>query len=125
MHQPESNPPGEAQAHQVLIHLEDNIHTCAEALKAMADGTRLAVLRLLMAGERRVGEMQAILKIDQSLLSHHLQVLRRAGMVVTRREGKAVAYRLAPGLGPVGNHAINLGCCQIEFAPGGLTERMA
>jgi len=88
---------------------------CATALKAMADGTRLGVLRLLMDGERRVGEMQGLLHIDQSLLSHHLRVLRDAGMVVARRAGKAVAYRLAPGLTRTGGSALNLGCCQLSF----------
>ncbi len=93
-----------------------NEQTCASALKAMADGTRLSVLRLLMDGELKVGEMQGALNIDQSLLSHHLKVLRDAGMVVARRAGKAVAYRLAPGVSLSGESALNLGCCQLTFS---------
>jgi len=89
---------------------------CAHSLKALADGTRLAVLRQLMAGECRVGVLQEALGIDQSLLSHHLKVLRDAGMVVASREGKGVAYRLAPGVaGLGGGEAIDLGCCQLSF----------
>ncbi len=95
-----------------------NEYACAASLKAMADGTRLAVLRLLMDGERKVGDMQQSLQIDQSLLSHHLKVLRDAGMVVARRAGKAVAYRLAPGVSLSGEGAINLGCCQLTFPEG-------
>jgi ArsR family transcriptional regulator len=92
---------------------------CAERLKTLADGTRLAVLGQLLGGERRVGEMQRSLNIDQSLLSHHLRVLRDADMVVARRVGKAVAYRLAPGVAPTsGGEALDLGCCQLSFPKG-------
>ncbi len=90
--------------------------SCADALKTLADGTRLAVLRLLMQGTCRVGELGEALQIDQSLLSHHLQVLRRAGMVLATRVGKGVEYRLAPGVRPSdGGVALNLGCCELTF----------
>ena len=92
---------------------------CAERLKTVADGTRLAVLGQLLGGERQVGEMQRSLGIDQSLLSHHLRVLRDAGMVVARRVGKAVAYRLAPGVDATHDgEALDLGCCQLTFPKG-------
>jgi len=90
---------------------------CAARLKILADPTRLRVVELLMGGPRRVAELQKPLAIDQSLLSHHLAVLRDAGLVESQRAGKGVVYRLAPDVElPASRAAIDLGCCQIAFA---------
>ena len=89
---------------------------CASWLRVLADETRLAVVQDLLGGPRHVGEINAHLGIEQSLLSHHLQVLRRAGLVVSQREGKAVRYRLAPEIRKSEtDDAIQLGCCVISF----------
>lgn len=90
---------------------------CAAKLKVLADETRLAVVRQLMAGPQQVGELNAALKMEQSLLSHHLRVLRDAGLVHSKREGKAVLYRLAEGVavGELPGDSINLGCCCLSF----------
>lgn len=89
---------------------------CARWLRVLADETRLAVVQELLDGPRHVGEINAHLNVEQSLLSHHLQVLRRAGVVVSERDGKAVRYRLAPAIqkAPTAD-AIQLGCCFISF----------
>ncbi len=90
--------------------------SCASRLKVLADETRLAVLRQLMNGPLHVAEINESLGLDQSLLSHHLKVLREAGLVASKRDGKAVLYRLAPGTKVVrSREAINLGCCSISF----------
>jgi ArsR family transcriptional regulator len=82
----------------------------------LADETRLAVVQELLDGPRHVGEINTHLHVEQSLLSHHLQVLRRAGVVISERDGKAVRYRLAPAIqkAPTAD-AIQLGCCLIAF----------
>jgi ArsR family transcriptional regulator len=53
------------------------------------------VLELLSAGERSVGELLPEVGLEASHLSQQLGVLRRAGLVTTRREGKTVFYTLA------------------------------
>jgi DNA-binding transcriptional ArsR family regulator len=89
---------------------------CAQKLKVLSDATRLTVLELLMDGPKHVGEMGEALGIEQSLLSHHLKVLRASGMVEATRDGKAVLYSLAPGVArPSGGSGINLGCCELSF----------
>jgi ArsR family transcriptional regulator len=89
---------------------------CADKLKTLADSTRLAVLEILMEGPKHVTELNTVLGLDQSLLSHHLKVLRDASLVESVRDGKAVLYSLAPGvdLSKTGKE-INLGCCQLKF----------
>ncbi len=93
-----------------------NASSCADRLKALADETRLAVVRHLMQeGECHVGEIQNALGIEQSLLSHHLRSLREAGIVESARDGKSVLYRLAPALERRRDGIVDLGCCHISF----------
>ncbi|MBM4015707.1 MAG: metalloregulator ArsR/SmtB family transcription factor [Planctomycetes bacterium] len=90
--------------------------SCVEKLKSLADATRLEVLHLLAEGAKSVSGLQERLRIDQSLLSHHLAVLREAGLVRGRRAGKSVVYRLAEGVAVEGaSTGIDLGCCQLHF----------
>ncbi|MDQ6959598.1 MAG: metalloregulator ArsR/SmtB family transcription factor [Mariprofundaceae bacterium] len=89
---------------------------CVSKLKMLADSTRLSVLRTLMDGPKNVSELMTMLGVEQSLLSHHLCVLRDAGLVIANRSGKAMLYQLAPGVeGPAASRTINLGCCQLSF----------
>src|SRR6267142_1964756 len=72
-----------------------------ELFKALADATRLRILRLLMAGEVCVCDIHDALKIPQAKASRHLAYLRRAGLVTTRREGLWIHYSLAKSADPV------------------------
>ena len=69
--------------------------------KALADATRLRIVRLLMAGEVCVCDLHDTLKIPQAKASRHLAYLRRAGLVTTRREGLWIHYRLATSADPL------------------------
>lgn len=90
--------------------------SCAEILKVLADDTRLAVVRQLMDGPKRVGEMNARLEVEQTLLSHHLRTLRKAHIVESERDGKAVLYRLAPQVeSKRRGKVLELGCCRLDF----------
>ncbi|NCP12568.1 MAG: helix-turn-helix transcriptional regulator [Sphingomonadales bacterium] len=65
-----------------------------EALKALAHPVRWRILTALIAGERNVGEIEAATGIGQPGLSQQLGVLRKAGLVETRKEAKLVFYSL-------------------------------
>lgn len=95
----------------------DDAPSCAERLKVLADPTRLEVIRQLFAEPCHVGELQRRLGIEQSLMSHHLRILREAGLVTSRRDGKSVLYRVAPDVAITsrGGEAIHLGCCVLSF----------
>jgi ArsR family transcriptional regulator len=89
---------------------------CAHQLKILADSTRLAVLELLWNGPKHVGEMNAVLGLEQSLLSHHLKVLREEGFIRATRDGKAVLYQLESAVWSTsGGRGIDLGCCRLSF----------
>ncbi|MEB3166558.1 MAG: metalloregulator ArsR/SmtB family transcription factor [Cyanobacteriota bacterium] len=66
-------------------------------LRALADPIRLQVVDTLAQGERCVCELTAELGLAQSKLSFHLKVLRQAGLVAARQQGRWIYYRLEPG----------------------------
>ena len=63
---------------------------------ALSDETRLSILDMLRDGERCVCELQDQLDAAQSRLSFHLRVLREAGLVTDRREGRWSYYSIVP-----------------------------
>lgn len=66
----------------------------AELFKALGHPARVRVLELLADGERSVGEIQPLVGIEASHLSQQLGVLRRAGLVTTRKAGSSVIYAI-------------------------------
>jgi DNA-binding transcriptional ArsR family regulator len=66
-----------------------------DAFAVIADPTRRRILDTLRDADRDVGELVAHLDVSQSLASKHLAVLRKAGAVDVRVEGKRRVYRLA------------------------------
>ncbi len=67
-----------------------------DLLKAIAHPSRYAILAALADGELNVGEIEAATGIGQPTLSQQLSVLRKAGLVGSRREAKLVYYTAEP-----------------------------
>ena len=68
-----------------------------EVFKAAAEPCRLRIIKLLREGELCVCEIMTALSKPQSTTSHHLSILKEAGLVKERRDGKWSYYRLADG----------------------------
>jgi ArsR family transcriptional regulator, arsenate/arsenite/antimonite-responsive transcriptional repressor len=62
--------------------------------RALADPTRLRIVAFLSAGERCACELGEAVDVPANLLSHHLKVLRQAGLIVGTRRGRWIDYRL-------------------------------
>jgi len=60
----------------------------------LANPTRLAIMGLLVDGERSASEIARELKLSQPLLSWHLRVMRKAGLIATRRRGREISCGL-------------------------------
>lgn len=71
-----------------------DLEDVAELLRVLGHNVRLALLRSLVAGERSVGDVEAQTGIGQPTLSQQLGILRKADLVLTRREAKLVYYRI-------------------------------
>jgi DNA-binding transcriptional ArsR family regulator len=70
----------------------------AGLFKALAHPARVRALEVLVDGEHTVGELQPLVGIEASHLSQQLGVLRRAGLVTSRKEGSSVYYSLSDPL---------------------------
>jgi ArsR family transcriptional regulator len=78
-----------------IERLRANAASAGALLKALANPDRLLLLCQLSQGERNVSELEQLLGIQQPTLSQQLAVLRREGLVATRREGKQIHYRIS------------------------------
>lgn len=77
--------------------LKTNAKIAATMMKAMANESRLLILCNLEGKELSVTELNDHLALSQSALSQHLAVLRKSGLVVTRRESQTIYYSLSDG----------------------------
>jgi len=73
----------------------ETTHKQSRFFKALADETRLRILKLLEVREMCVCEVMVALDLTQPTASHHLGLLENAGFVKARKEGKWVFYRVA------------------------------
>jgi ArsR family transcriptional regulator len=85
----------------IRTHLDTERAT--RLFRALSDQTRLSILQRLRLGERCVCDLTDAMDAAQSRLSFHLKVLKDAGLVTDRREGRWMYYSLnADTLGEVG-----------------------
>ncbi len=76
---------------------EEALPSEAKIFKALSDINRLKIVQLLKEGELCVCELTFALSNSQSTVSHHLSVLKNAGLVKERKEGKWSYFRLSDG----------------------------
>ncbi len=79
-----------------MTHAAPTLATSAALFHALSDETRLAVVQRLRGGERCVCDLTDLLDAAQSRLSFHLKVLREAGIVDCRKEGRWAYCWLRP-----------------------------
>jgi ArsR family transcriptional regulator, virulence genes transcriptional regulator len=75
--------------------VEEKAPEAANLLKTMASAARLMILCQLLQGEQPVGDLWERSSLSQSAFSQHLAVLRRAGLVKTRKQSQSVYYSLS------------------------------
>jgi len=78
-----------------LDRMVDNAKRASDFLKALAHESRLMILCILAEGEKSVSELEDLLGLRQPTVSQQLARLRADGLVSTRRDGKAIYYKLA------------------------------
>jgi DNA-binding transcriptional ArsR family regulator len=109
------------------MHDELQSTECARRLKALADPERLKIIQLLQGGPKNVSTLAELLGSDIANVSHHLGVLRHAGLLRGEKKGKFVVYSLHPDIfrpkapGQAAD-VLDLGCCRLEL---GATDESA
>ena len=78
-------------------------HTQADWFAALGEQTRLALVRALATGQHTVTQLAAAVRTEMVNVSHHLKLLKQAGLVSSERDGRNVIYSLvgAKALGTV------------------------
>src|SRR4051812_29828608 len=118
MNEPPLYAPGDSNARERLDPLQPQ--RCARLLAALAAPERLRIIRFLRDGPRSAGEIAAMLQTAAVNVSHHMNVLKAAGLVQGEKQGRFVLYSLAPGVLQTEGEAgaadhLNLGCCRLEL----------
>jgi ArsR family transcriptional regulator, virulence genes transcriptional regulator len=72
--------------------------SAAKLVRALSSEHRLMVLCALSGGELSVSQLNELVRLSPSALSQHLAVLRREGLVRTRREAQTIFYSVTPGV---------------------------
>lgn len=97
----------------------------ARCLKTLSDPSRIRILRILVRGEFCVSDLVTQLQVDQPKVSHHLAILRSAGIIRCRRDGRHINYSLFPAVhqrksGAAGGQGavdeFNLGDISVSFS---------
>src|SRR5262245_38914955 len=90
----------------------------ADLLQAIAEPNRLRIIECLRTGAKNVTELAKQLTSEIVNISHHLGVLREAGLVTDEKDGRFVIYSLNPGVfsneSPKATY-MDLGWCRIEI----------
>ncbi len=92
---------------------------CSKYLKALADPERLKLIQCLQGGPKHVGELTRELNKPIANVSHHLSLLRAAGILTSTKQGRFVTYALAPKFlrqakqSPL--NVLEFGCCRLEL----------
>ncbi len=75
--------------------LQASADRASEFLKSLANGHRLMILCQLLDGERSVGDLARLLGVRASIVSQHLALLRKDGLVTARRDGQTHWYAIS------------------------------
>ena len=90
---------------------DEKLYDLAELFKVFGDTTRIKILYALLKEEMCVCDIEYLLNMTQSAISHQLRVLKQARLVKFRKEGKVVYYSLDDNHI---NQIFNCGLCHIE-----------
>jgi DNA-binding transcriptional ArsR family regulator len=102
-----------------LLHIAAMPKTdCTDILKALADRSRMRIVKALLAKEHGVNDLAGELKLSQYNVSKHLRVLKQAGIVEVHPDGTRREYCIVKAFrerlkkeGPV----LDFGCCSFRF----------
>ena len=100
-------------------HPDPLIQAGLRRIKVVSDKVRWRVIEMLIDGPKAVGDLAKELGVEQSLLSHHLKILRHEGLIESRREGKSIRCELTDAIviSDTG-WELDLGCCRLQKATG-------
>jgi ArsR family transcriptional regulator, nickel/cobalt-responsive transcriptional repressor len=94
----------------------EQANNCAKLLQAIAEPNRIRIIECLWDGSKNVTQLAKTLEVAIVNVSHHLGVLRSAGLVQPKKQGRFVEYSLSPKYfreDPTLRNSLDLGWCQL------------
>jgi ArsR family transcriptional regulator, nickel/cobalt-responsive transcriptional repressor len=91
---------------------------CADRLQALAEPNRIRIIDCLLTGEKNVTQLAKALGVEIVNVSHHLGVLRQAGLVEDKKDGRFVIYSLNDSVFKTSGSkapSVELGWCKVEI----------
>jgi len=88
---------------------------CSRMLAVISDPQRLRIIECLSGGSQNVGDIAVFLGKHIVKVSHHLSVLKKAGLVKSNRKGRFIYYELQSEVSGSKNY-LDLGCCRLELS---------
>jgi ArsR family transcriptional regulator len=100
--------------------MKDLLHAdkCSKAIKSISDLKRIKILELLSKNEMCVTDIVKRMNLYQPIISHHLAILKSAGVIIDRRQGRRIFYSLHPSVYKKPSEfvdRIDFGFCSVEF----------
>src|SRR5215210_6833827 len=92
--------------------------TCARQLQAIAEPNRIRIIDCLRTGKKNVTQLATLLDVEIVNVSHHLGVLKAAGLVEDQKDGRFVIYSLHPKYfsnDRSNSTHVELGWCKLEI----------
>jgi len=84
--------------------------------QTIGEKTRLKIIKLCFEGEQSFEELLRKTKLEKTLLSKHLKVLRESSILLTHKEGRQSSFSLNPRFCSMGkNKTLKLHCCEIKL----------
>ena len=80
--------------HSIISHLPTTIYHMNHLFKALNDATRREILEILKDGDKTAGEIADAFSITKPSISHHLDLLKQAGLVEAVKQGQFIYYSL-------------------------------
>lgn len=99
------------------MELKERTDRVDKMFRAFSDRTRLRILNLLRSGETCVCDLVDVLELSQPKVSRHLAYLRRAGLVVGRKDGLWMHYSLIPAKSEFHKSLLNCLTCCFQSVP--------
>jgi DNA-binding transcriptional ArsR family regulator len=94
--------------------------SCAEQLKALSEPIRIRIVHALRQGPLAVSDLSELLEAEMVTVSHHLGILKHAGIVEAERDGRFIYYGLREDIlqrvkGARPRDYLDFGCCRLEL----------